>query len=390
MVMTDMLRITAQHLGDAEALPFQSYRDPEYFDVEQREIFGSDWVFVCTDADLPSAGDYHALVIADEPLVVIRGKNGELRALSNVCRHRGAVMLSGSGNANKVVCPYHAWTYSEEGALSGVPHRGDVQVDKEAHCLRRFKLETWFGLVFVSLNDNAPPLAPRFRGLEKYFSNFRVGSFRHASELEVQPWQTNWKLPMENFVEGYHFFAVHRDTVEPAAPTRDCFYVEGHADWSITGGSQLEQPATFKDWIMRKPSEVEYLSICLPPNFVCNLYEGYMTWARVLPTGPTTCEIATGYCSAVSHPVSEELEAFSARIFAEDREICESVQKGVSSRRVQGGQLVELERAVVDFHQYLGKRLFNEDHSRPFRTEHAVRFDGTRTEDGPSMSRTGT
>ncbi len=374
MLLNEMQRITAQPLGEAEALPFGSYRDPEYFELEQREIFGRDWVFVCTEADLPRPGDYQALVLAGEPLVVLRGKDGTLRALSNVCRHRGAVMLQGSGNANKIVCPYHAWTYTDGGSLAGVPHCGSVEVDREAHGLRRFRLDCRFGLVFVSLNEEAPALAERFRGLERYLAPYGIENFVHVSAIERHAWRANWKLPMENFVEGYHFFAVHRETVEAAASTRDCFYVDGHADWSITGGRQLDEPSTLKDWVLRKPSEVEYLSICLPPNFVCNLYEGYMTWARVLPTGATACEIATGYAAASAHPVSEELKALNEKIFGEDREICERVQEGVSSRQAKGGRLVELERAVVDFHQYLGKRLFDEDHSRRFRTEHAARF----------------
>ncbi len=377
MSLNDLHRITAQQPGEAEALPFETYRDPEHFEIERRQIFAADWVFVCMEADLPDPGDYHALKIADEHVVVVRGSDGELRALSNVCRHRGAVMLQGSGNTSKIVCPYHAWTYGQAGALQGVPHRGEVAVDRATHCLPRFRLGTFFGLVFVSLDDDAPALDERFRGLEKYFARYGVERFEHRYPIDVQPWQANWKLPMENFVEGYHFFAVHPRTVETAASTRDCFYVEGHADWSITGGSQLDDPDTWKDWIRGRSREVHYLSICLPPNFVCNLYDGYMNWARVLPTGPTTCEIATGSCSLHAFQASQEYIAIAEQTTAEDREICEMVQQGISSRRSKGGRLVELERAVVDFHQYLGKRLFGEDHSRRFRTEHADHFDGT-------------
>ncbi len=376
MLLTEMQRVTAQPLGEAEALPFASYRNPELLGLEQREIFERDWVFVCTEADLRERGDYQALVIADEPVVVLRGKDGKLRALSNVCRHRGAVMLRGGGNAKRIVCPFHAWTYEDTGALRGVPHCGEVAVDKDTHGLRRFRVDSLFGLVFVSLNEDAPPLEARFRGLAKYFSRRRIDTFHHAGEIEHHEWKANWKLPMENFVEGYHFFAVHPETVESAARTRDCFYVEGHAEWSITGGSQLDEPSSIKDWLLGRASEVEYLSICLPPNFVCNLYEDYMTWARVLPTGPTTCEIATGYCMREPHEASEQLKEFNARIFEEDREICERVQHGVSSRTAKGGQLVELERAVVDFHQYLGSRLFGEGSKGVFRTEHAGRFEG--------------
>lgn len=377
MLLDTLERVLPQPLGKAEALPFEAYRDPDYFRLEQREVFGRDWVFVCMDADLPRVGDYRALTLGDEPLVVLRGTDGKLRALSNVCRHRGAVMLKGSGNARKITCPYHAWTYSDEGALLGVPYPGDVGVDKPAHGLPRFGLESWIGFVFVSLDPQAPPLAERFRGLETYLTRYQVEDFRHTHPIETWSWQANWKLAIENFVEGYHFFAVHPTTVETAARTRDCFYVEGGADWSITGGRQLDYPTTWKDWILGRSQVVPYLSIHLPPNLVCNLYPGSMGWARVLPTGPTTCEVASGFCSHHPTPVAKGLKAHYAKTLGEDRAICESVQRGVASPRSRGGQLVEMERAVVDFHHYLGKRLFGEAPCGPHRTEHAERFSGT-------------
>ncbi len=384
MVLNEVRRIAAQPPGRADALPFDAYRDPDYFEVEQREVFGRDWVFVCMDADLPQPGDYHALKIADEHVVVLRGADGELRALSNVCRHRGAVLLEHSGNIkNNVVCPYHAWTYTDTGLLRGVPFSGDVDVDKREHCLPEFRLGTWCGLVFVSLNDEAPPLEERFRGLERYFSRYQVESYEYTTPIGIEHWQANWKLAMENFVEGYHFFAVHQKTVETAASTRDCFYVEGRADWSVTGGIQLDYTNTLIGWVKPKPRRIRYLSICLPPNLVVNLYEGYMGWVRVLPTGPTTCETATGFCAVqggipLAYKLYQWFSDFDKRTFAEDRAICESVQRGATSRRSKGGRLLELERAVVDFHQYLGKQLFDEDHSTHYRTHQAERFDGTR------------
>ena len=381
-VMEAMRRVTAQPLGEAEALPFDAYRDPDYFDVEQRAVFARDWVFACMAADLPEPGDYHALQIADEPVIVMRGADGELRALSNVCRHRGAVMLEGSGRIKKrIVCPYHAWAYSDAGALKGVPFPGEVEVDKQSHGLRRFKLGVWCGLVFVSLNDDAPALEDRFRGLERYFGDYRVETYTHTMPIQVTPWRANWKLAIENFVEGYHFFAVHRKTVETAAPTRDCFYVEGNADWSVTGGTQLAYGSSFIDLLRLKSPKVHYLSIHVPPNLVVNLYEGYMGWMRVLPTGPTACETAGGFCAvdgrtSLASRVAGWLFDFDARISAEDRAICENVQRGIRSTRGKGGRLVELERAVVNFHQYLGKRLFDLDHSTHFRTEYADRMSG--------------
>ncbi|MEM8501056.1 MAG: aromatic ring-hydroxylating dioxygenase subunit alpha [Pseudomonadota bacterium] len=369
--------ITTQSIGRAEALPFASYHEPDYFFEEQRKIFSRDWVFVCMEANIANPGDYHAVNIAGEPIVVIRGQDGALRAMSNVCRHRGVVMLQGSGTAKNVVCPYHAWTYSDQGQLKAIPHPGDVSIDKASHCLPQFTLDTLHGLVFVSLNPDVPPLQERYKGMEKYLAHYRVAEFQHSLPIDVDQWQTNWKLPMENFVEGYHFFAVHKNTVETVAATRDCFYVEGHADWSITAGKQLDYPATLRDWLRGKGNEVHYLSICFPPNLVCNLYDGYITWARVLPTGAGSTEIATGYAAIQDYKVSKSIDSIGKKIITEDKQICELAQLGTQSRRTKGGRLVEMERAVVDFHQYLGKMMFGKDHSRHFRADNAGLFDGS-------------
>ena len=355
-LLNQIQEIASKGIGVAEALPFASYRAPEVLEAEQEWLFKEDWVFVCSEADVPNAGDYHTCYIAGEAVAVIRGKDGELRALSNVCRHRGAVLLDGSGNAERVTCPYHAWTYSDRGELKGLPFPGNVEINRENHCLPSFKLETWLGLIFVSLNDEVEPLADRLTGLSEILSDYQIDSFTHGGKIERRTWNANWKLAMENFVEGYHFFAVHKNTVEAAASTRDVFYVDGNTDWSVTGGKQLDYPETMSDWLLDRGTNKKFLSICIHPNFVCNLYDNYLAWVRAIPTGPDSCEITTGLMSAKKLYAGKGIEALYEKILNEDREICERVQKGIATQRSRGGKLVELERSVVHFHQYLAKK----------------------------------
>ena len=122
----------AQDLEQADALPFNAYISPELYEAEQRHIFYTDWVFVCAAQQLQQPGDYCALRLAGEPIAVLRGQDGQLRALSNVCRHRGTPLLdNGFGNiSNRIVCPYHAWTYNDQGVLIGLPHSGDIEVNR--------------------------------------------------------------------------------------------------------------------------------------------------------------------------------------------------------------------------------------------------------------------
>ena len=101
----------------------------------------------------------------DEPIVVIRGDDGVLRCLPNVCRHRGTVLYDeGRENASSIQCPYHAWSYDNTGRLTGVPYPGNVEIDKASHGLAGIRLETWGDVVFINFDANAEPLSPRLAG----------------------------------------------------------------------------------------------------------------------------------------------------------------------------------------------------------------------------------
>ena len=105
-------------------LPAWTYRTPEFLEAERREVFRKQWVMVGHVGELQEPGDYVSQTVAGEPIVVVRGKEGELRAFSNVCRHRGARVADGSGNCGKALrCPYHGWTYGLDGRLLGVPEK---------------------------------------------------------------------------------------------------------------------------------------------------------------------------------------------------------------------------------------------------------------------------
>ena len=120
--MNALKEVTAAPPGAARALPFFSYRDPEVFDLEMERLFRGDWVAVCSANALQEPGSYRALSIGGEPVAVVRGKDGQLRALSNACRHRGTQLLdTGLGSVSSIVCPYHAWAYGLDGRFRGAP-----------------------------------------------------------------------------------------------------------------------------------------------------------------------------------------------------------------------------------------------------------------------------
>ncbi len=107
----------------AQAMPKSVYTSPEFVAQEMEHIFAKDWICAGRAEALPNPGDYMTMDLAGEPVIVLRDRDGQMRALSNVCRHRMSTLLEGRGNVRAIVCPYHAWTYNLDGALRGAPAR---------------------------------------------------------------------------------------------------------------------------------------------------------------------------------------------------------------------------------------------------------------------------
>ena len=155
-------------LDPDRALPAAAYRDPVWLVAEKERIWRGDWVFAATEDALAAPGDQLPVVIGDQPVVLLRNQSGELVALSNLCAHRGTLLVEERINAERIQCPYHAWTYDDTGRLVGVPFAPRDALDRASHCLPSYRVESWHGLVFVSLDYGVEPLATRFAAVEPH------------------------------------------------------------------------------------------------------------------------------------------------------------------------------------------------------------------------------
>jgi len=361
-LMDEYQRSAQAELAQAHCLPLAVYHDAAVYEAEIAAVFHNDWVFACTEDQLANAGDYLALTIAGEPLVIIRGADGELRALSNICRHRGTLLLeAGYGQVQKnIVCPYHAWTFTDTGALKGAPMTGDIQVDKQQHCLPHFALACWQGLIFVNLSDAPEPFATKIAGLEKHLVDFDLSRFKHAYQTDTEHWHSNWKLAVENGIESYHLFKVHKETLETITPTRKAYYIEGNTQWSLTGGEMMDTRGKLEKFLTGSYPDIynHYRLIFLPPSFIGVLtYDGF-NWIHILPEGPEHCSVTPGGLLEYKIKDYESTEfQFTHQFLAEDKLICERAQQGMRARKGKGGKLVSMEQILVDFHQYLAGRL---------------------------------
>lgn len=352
------------NIEEAECLPFGVYHNQEVYELEVKQVFHKDWVFACAASALEEVGNYFAFEIAGEQVVVLRGKDGELRCLSNNCRHRGTPLLSeGFGKlGTNIVCPYHAWTFDDTGKFRGAPFVGEVKLDKSTHCLPKFSVVEWLGLVFVCLDPSPPSFADKVSGIEQYLEIFELSRFPKSYHLPTEYWDANWKLAIENGIESYHLFKVHKETLEVATPTKKAFYVTGSAQWAITGGEIKDERSTLSKWLTGSYPKAyqHYLLLYLPPSLIAVIdYEG-MHWINVMPTSAESCVVNAGGISKYNITNFDTPEfTFMKAFLQEDQDICERVQRGMHSQKTSGGKLVSMEKILVDFRQYLAKQLFN-------------------------------
>ncbi|MYB88200.1 MAG: aromatic ring-hydroxylating dioxygenase subunit alpha [Acidimicrobiaceae bacterium] len=362
--MLIVMTTSAVTFDPEHALPNAFYRDPVVHAAEMAGIWHGDWVFVTTEDAVSARGDQLPLVVGDQPVLLLRNQEGELRALSNLCAHRGTLLVERPAKAKRIQCPYHAWTYNDRGRLLAAPFTSKDAVDKAAHCLPEYRVESWHGLVFVSLNPNVEPLAERFAAVESHVVERGVDELHHYSDYqETQQWDCNWKLAIVNAMESYHLFQVHPKTLEPHTPTRDAYYITGSARATATGG--------------RVEGADDYLLISLPPSFVGVFSAGGFYWQAVHPIGAHRCAVRTGGAFASSGGTGSRNTGSRGRFsrwlarfgsgaagyslpdfLPEDKAICERGQRGASSD-FSPGRLVPAERVVADFGHYLNWRLNN-------------------------------
>ncbi|MFT3987661.1 aromatic ring-hydroxylating oxygenase subunit alpha [Aestuariivirga sp.] len=198
--------IAQQRPGFALTRPF--YTAPDIFTRDMERVFRRHWHCLTHESAVPNAGDFELFKLGDEQIILTRGADGNLHALLNVCRHRGAeVCTRQKGNAKAFVCPYHAWTYGNDGALRAA-RLMPKEFDRSLYGLKQVKLRMSAGLVFVSFADTPLDFDPVDRALQASCGQYGWGNAKIAHR-ETYAIDANWKLAVENYVECYHCGPAH-------------------------------------------------------------------------------------------------------------------------------------------------------------------------------------
>lgn len=210
-----------QPLSNARSILSACYTEPEFFVFEIERIFRPKWICVGRESQIPEHGDLFSCELFGEKLVIVRGKDSIIRALSAVCRHRSALVAEGASSVTRLQCPYHKWTYDLTGRLISAPFfNASVKHNKDFD-LPRFACETWLGWIMVNLDGTAAPLAPQLAGLSQDLAPWRIQEMVPLCEPVVFDAKYNWKIACDNQGESYHLIGTHEQTVLPYVNPRD-------------------------------------------------------------------------------------------------------------------------------------------------------------------------
>ncbi len=347
-------------IGDLEqafTLPSNFYVDHSLLDEEKRRIFWRTWQIVGRHEQVANPGDYFTLDLCGEPLLITRDTEKKLRGYYNVCRHRAGPPAEGCGSRKVFRCGYHGWTYGLDGRLLNAPEMdGTANFCAEDFRLRPIHVGEWEGQVFVNLDPDAEPLLTALRELPEQAAKYRFGELKFAGRRDYHM-QCNWKVYIDNYLEGYHLPSVHPSLnreLDYSAYITTLF--ERHSlQASPIRGPENESSAQRHYKQSQGDMEAEYFWVY--PNWMLNCYPDNVSLNIVLPTGPETCvAIFEWYFPADRLAQAEQTMKFSDEIQIEDGHICEVVHKNLKSQSYDRGRYsAKQERGVHHFHSLYAK-----------------------------------
>jgi len=347
-------------LWEASTIPAPWYVDARIAELEARTVFSKTWQMVGRVEQVEKSGQFVTANVAGEPVVVVRGNDGVLRAFFNVCRHHAAaVVTEPCGQTSILHCPYHGWNYGLDGSLKGMPEFDGVKnFERQQNGLVPVKAETWEKFVFVNLDAQALSLAEFLGGLVKRVAPLGVGKLHHF-DRRVYDIHCNWKVFVDNYLDGgYHVPHLHKglnsvlDYKQYTIEIQDRYCLQSSP--MVTSEQDAATGAT------RTGDRAWYF--WQYPNLMINCYEGYMDTNLVLPIDVDRCRVIFdfyfGDVSDTRRAYNQQSVAVGARVQDEDLGICEAVQRGLKSRAYRAGRLsVRREAGEHLFHRLLAADL---------------------------------
>ncbi len=366
----------------ARSLPKASYVEQSGFERERDEVLMADWFCVARLESLGQPGEYLAIDVLGESVLVVRQGDGGLRAFYNLCRHRGSRLVprcdvaslppgsSGGCFSGSIRCPYHGWTYALDGQLRGAPFLPGLRGQRAELSLHRVDVLTWEGFVFVRLEPPRSQEAGSSRnhemsGVSKRLHGYAMEELR-LGDRRVYEVAANWKVILENYNECYHCGPVHPELCllvpafrrggdgldwDAGIPHRDGAYS------FTTSGTTDRAPFPGLSEQERRRHKGELLL----PNLMLSLSSDHVAAFTLWPESATRTTVV---CDFLFHPGEIAKDGFDPSdavefwdlVNRQDWAICEQVQDGMTSRRFDFGYLAPMEQPSADVGAYLGGR----------------------------------
>jgi Rieske 2Fe-2S family protein len=357
--------------GQSRLLPRDAYVSDEVLEWERRYLF-DDWMCVGRSSDVPETG-MRAESVGGYGVLLVRDKEGTLRAFENVCRHRGHELLPCGGSSQStraIVCPYHAWSYRHDGSLIGAPNfkNIDEHYDRSTLGLAPVRVHEWSGWIFIDRTGHAKDFADHIGGFGAVVAPYDADSLVTA-ESHTYEVAANWKVIIENYQECYHCSMIHPELCRISPPTSGDNVRERTGDWvggwmdlregmetmSLDGRSGGVKMARLDE---HEQSHVMYAAVL--PNLLISLHPDYVMTHLLVPISPVQTQIT---CSWAFPPHVVAQDGFSPSYAVDfwdltnrqDWAACESVQRGLVAPSYVAGPLAPDETGVYDFTSTLAR-----------------------------------
>ncbi|MEU6999762.1 aromatic ring-hydroxylating dioxygenase subunit alpha [Nonomuraea sp. NPDC046570] len=374
-LLTELRRLADLPFEQGETMPPQLYLAPEIHDLELERVFHRDWLCVARGDQVAEPGDYLRFDLPGRPMVLTRDEDGELHALSRVCRHRFMDILPpettpGQGRLERLTCPYHTWTYRLNGEfagrLAGAPLMRSPVFDREACRLPTYRLMEWNGFVLLNLDPDAEPLDAELADLTATLRGYGLAAWETVDTMRWEGVPANWKVAVENGCENYHHMGTHATTLEPVLPARKTRVDDCDGRWftmytPAEGSVSSMPPAEGLSAEQRGGMTIAGIF----PNFVMALTPDSVIWASWWPTGPHTHDtvfrllVPPGTRSRPDFPAYlEETRKTVRHLQEEDLVAIRGVQRGLAADPAPpAGRFSYLERPLWQLQRYLAARL---------------------------------
>ena len=359
----------------AQTLASRFYTDPAFLGIEKTRIFQRTWQLVgtlshaCGEVNgakrtIADPESFFTADVAGEPIIVVRDKDGELRAFSNVCRHRAGPIALGSGCKNVLRCQYHGWTYTLDGRLIGTPDVEGVEFfDRSAMGMAPLRCETWEQFIFVNFDLKAEPLATFLGEIPEQARGFQFAGLQFAERRDYVI-DCNWKVYVDNYLEGYHIPIAHpglMKEIDYAQYRTDTFRYYSQQFAPIR--AMKPEDAGERAYAPGTGGLQQALYFWIFPNLMLNIYPDNLSTNLIVPLShDKTLTIFEWFFHDTESPkMKERIEkavAFSEEVQQEDIMLCTNVQKGLQSSTYDRGRYsVKRENGVHHFHMLLSEFL---------------------------------